>query len=51
MGAISEFLTFKAGAPEVGLVPGIGGSPSALRWRGIDLMCRRRHVLASGTVH
>jgi aldose 1-epimerase len=38
MGAISEPLTLKAGALEVGLVPHIGGSVSALRWRGIDLM-------------
>ncbi|TIT56244.1 MAG: aldose 1-epimerase, partial [Mesorhizobium sp.] len=40
MGAISEPLTLKAGAIEVGLVPQIGGSVSALRWRGIDLMRR-----------
>ncbi|MCA0029485.1 aldose 1-epimerase [Mesorhizobium sp. B263B2A] len=38
MGAISEPLTLKAGALEVGLVPHIGGSVSALRWGGIDLM-------------
>ncbi|MGX7876199.1 aldose 1-epimerase [Mesorhizobium sp. ORM6] len=40
MGAISESLTLKAGAIEVGLVPRIGGSVSSLRWRGIDLMRR-----------
>ncbi|QND67420.1 aldose 1-epimerase [Mesorhizobium loti] len=40
MGAISEPLTLKAGALEVGVVPQIGGSVSALRWRGIDLMRR-----------
>jgi aldose 1-epimerase len=38
MGVISELLTLKAGALEVGLVPQIGGSISSLRWRGIDLM-------------
>jgi aldose 1-epimerase len=40
MDAISEFLTLKAGALEVALVPQIGGSVSSLRWRGIDLMRR-----------
>ncbi|QKD00539.1 aldose 1-epimerase [Mesorhizobium loti] len=40
MGAISEPVILKAGALEVGLVPQIGGSVSALRWRGIDLMRR-----------
>jgi aldose 1-epimerase len=40
MDAISEPLTLKAGALEVGLVPAIGGSVSFLRWRGIDLMRR-----------
>ncbi|RUW90129.1 aldose 1-epimerase, partial [Mesorhizobium sp. M8A.F.Ca.ET.059.01.1.1] len=40
MGAISEPLTLKAGAIEVGLVPQIGGSVSSLRWRGIDMMRR-----------
>ncbi|RUX00182.1 MAG: aldose 1-epimerase [Mesorhizobium sp.] len=38
MGVISEPLTLKAGAIEVGLVSQIGGSVSSLRWRGIDLM-------------
>ena len=40
MGVISEPLTLKAGAFEVGLVPQIGGSVSSLRWNGIDLMRR-----------
>lgn len=40
MDAISEPLTLKDGALEVGLVPAIGGSVSFLRWRGIDLMRR-----------
>jgi len=40
MRAISEPLTLKAGALEVGLVPRIGGSVSFMRWRGIDLMRR-----------
>lgn len=40
MGAISELVTLKDGALEVGLAPHIGGSVSALRWRGIDLMRR-----------
>ncbi|MBZ9997028.1 MULTISPECIES: aldose 1-epimerase [unclassified Mesorhizobium] len=40
MGVISEPLTLKAGALEVGLVPDIGGSVSSLRWRGVDLMRR-----------
>ena len=40
MGAISEPLALKAGTLEVGLVPHIGGSVSALRWHGIDLMRR-----------
>jgi len=40
MGATSELLTLKAGALDVELVPQIGGSVSALRWRGIDLMRR-----------
>jgi aldose 1-epimerase len=40
MGAISELVMLKAGALEVELVPHIGGSVSALRWRGIDLMRR-----------
>ncbi|AZO40674.1 aldose 1-epimerase [Mesorhizobium sp. M7D.F.Ca.US.005.01.1.1] len=40
MGAISEPLTLKAGVLEVELAPQIGGSVSALRWRGIDLMRR-----------
>ncbi|MBZ9773959.1 aldose 1-epimerase [Mesorhizobium sp. CO1-1-8] len=40
MGVISERLALKAGALEVDLVPQIGGSVSALRWRGIDLMRR-----------
>src|SRR3954447_25727727 len=40
MGAISEPLTLETGPLEVGLVPQIGGSVSALRWRGIDLMRR-----------
>lgn len=38
MVAISELVTLKAGALEVGLVPHVGGSVSVLRWRGIDLM-------------
>ncbi|MBZ9738217.1 MULTISPECIES: aldose 1-epimerase [unclassified Mesorhizobium] len=40
MGVISEPLTLKAGALEVGLVPDIGGSVSSLRWRGVDVMRR-----------
>ena len=40
MGAISEPLTLRAGALEVELAPAIGGSVSAMRWRGIDLMRR-----------
>lgn len=40
MGAISEARTLEAGALEVGLAPAIGGSVSAMRWRGIDLMRR-----------
>jgi aldose 1-epimerase len=43
MGAISESLTLKAGALEVGLVPQIGGSVSFMRWRGIDVMRRLSH--------
>ncbi|RVA13235.1 aldose 1-epimerase, partial [Mesorhizobium sp. M7A.F.Ca.CA.002.05.1.1] len=38
MAAIPEPLTLRAGALEAELVPQIGGSLSALRWRGIDLM-------------
>ncbi|MBZ9987023.1 aldose 1-epimerase [Mesorhizobium sp. BH1-1-5] len=40
MGAISEVVTLRAGALEVGLAPAIGGSVSAMRWRGVDLMRR-----------
>ncbi|PZV37759.1 aldose 1-epimerase [Mesorhizobium kowhaii] len=40
MGVIPEPLTLNAGALEVDLVPRIGGSMGALRWRGIDLMRR-----------
>lgn len=40
MGAISELVNIGAGALEVALVPGIGGSVSSLRWRGVDLMRR-----------
>ncbi len=40
MAAISEPLTLRAGALEAELVPQIGGSLSALHWRGIDLMRR-----------
>lgn len=40
MGAVPEQLTLRAGALEVDLVPRIGGSVGALRWRGIDLMRR-----------
>lgn len=40
MDGTAELLTLKAGALEVTLVPQIGGSVSALRWRGIDLMRR-----------
>ena len=40
MGAISEAPTLRAGALEVDLAPAIGGSVSAMRWRGIDLMRR-----------
>jgi aldose 1-epimerase len=40
MAATSDPLTLRAGALEVGLVPGIGGSMSWMRWRGIDLLRR-----------
>jgi len=40
MDAISEALTLRAGALEVGLAPAIGGSLGVMRWRGIDLMRR-----------
>ena len=40
MAATSDPPLLRDGAPELELVPAIGGSMAALRWRGIDLVRR-----------